>query len=600
MSRTSLAFALLGAALTPSFAPPQDEASADWPAGRFGAYLRELGPWNAPADVAIGADGTVVVVERGSHRVVVLGPDGEKREWGELGQLDSPSGVALAPEGRILIADTRNDRVQAFTRDGTCVGAWGGLRRPAGLCAVGKRIAVADTGNGRVVVFDGSRIALELTGFERPVDVAADPEGNLFVVDEGAHRVSSFDAAGEPLHAWGDFGPEVGLFGHPSGITWQGGRVYVSDADNHRVQVFEPDGTPIYEWGKHALRPGEGEGSLHYPTGVAVSPDGSLVVVAEASQDRCQVFGPTEDDPALFSTDPAILPWKVSPHYGMPIAAGGDLLAMIEPETQTILVLDTELEEPVEISRFGGYGRTPGTFRELAGVAIDPATWTLWASDRGARTLSSFRLDHDPDAPLRQVPNLATFARSVDLSRFDGCEPGAIALGKDGELFVSDLRGGRVLVLSAGLQLVREIGADVLEEPVGLAHDRERGLLHVVDAATRRVLAFDGDGELRRTFEGQDELTAPHGVTVDASGDAYVSDAGADRIVRIDPSGEVAATWGSRGLGPGQLRRPRGLVVDGRGRLVVVDHGNHRGCIFDLDGTFRYAFGPRLYVKPTR
>ena len=37
------------------------------------------------------------------------------------------------------------------------------------------------------------------------------------------------------------------------------------------------------------------------------------------------------------------------------------------------------------------------------------------------------------------------------------------------------------------------------------------------------------------------------------------------------------------------------------GRLVVLDHGNHRGQIFDPDhGTLLAGFGGRLYVEPLK
>jgi len=31
-----------------------------------------------------------------------------------------------------------------------------------------------------------------------------------------------------------------------------------------------------------------------------------------------------------------------------------------------------------------------------------------------------------------------------------------------------------------------------------------------------------------------------------------------------------------------------------------VDHGNHRLMVFDEDGAFLEAFGPRLYTRETR
>jgi hypothetical protein len=58
--------------------------------------------------------------------------------------------------------------------------------------------------------------------------------------------------------------------------------------------------------------------------------------------------------------------------------------------------------------------------------------------------------------------------------------------------------------------------------------------------------------------------------------------------------GSVRAQFGSDGSGPGQLLWPRGirLLADGSG-VVVVDHSNHRLCVFALSGEFVAAVGNR-------
>jgi hypothetical protein len=53
-------------------------------------------------------------------------------------------------------------------------------------------------------------------------------------------------------------------------------------------------------------------------------------------------------------------------------------------------------------------------------------------------------------------------------------------------------------------------------------------------------------------------------------------------------------------MGPGQLHRPTGLAFMEDGRLLVLDHGHHRGQIFTADGEYLAAFGARLYTRPTR
>ena len=63
--------------------------------------------------------------------------------------------------------------------------------------------------------------------------------------------------------------------------------------------------------------------------------------------------------------------------------------------------------------------------------------------------------------------------------------------------------------------------------------------------------------------------------------------------------GKPLGSFGRPGLGRVEFFKPRGLAFDARGRLVVVDWGNHRGQILTGDGEFVGSFGARLFVQPT-
>jgi hypothetical protein len=55
--------------------------------------------------------------------------------------------------------------------------------------------------------------------------------------------------------------------------------------------------------------------------------------------------------------------------------------------------------------------------------------------------------------------------------------------------------------------------------------------------------------------------------------------------------GQYLRGWGSQGSADGQFRCPQSVVVTGSGEVLVADPQNHRVCVFDLDGTFRYSIG---------
>jgi hypothetical protein len=72
------------------------------------------------------------------------------------------------------------------------------------------------------------------------------------------------------------------------------------------------------------------------------------------------------------------------------------------------------------------------------------------------------------------------------------------------------------------------------------------------------------------------------------------------RIVEYGPDGEFRRTIGGPGLGRVQFHKPRGLAQDERGRVIVIDWGNHRGQILSTEGEYIESFGARFFTNPLR
>jgi DNA-binding beta-propeller fold protein YncE len=71
----------------------------------------------------------------------------------------------------------------------------------------------------------------------------------------------------------------------------------------------------------------------------------------------------------------------------------------------------------------------------------------------------------------------------------------------------------------------------------------------------------------------------------EASGDAYISDSLANRIVRTKMDGSDWTALGSLGSGNGQFNDPRGIYYDSTSKYIyVTDTGNHRIVRTTLDG----------------
>jgi sugar lactone lactonase YvrE len=99
-----------------------------------------------------------------------------------------------------------------------------------------------------------------------------------------------------------------------------------------------------------------------------------------------------------------------------------------------------------------------------------------------------------------------------------------------------------------------------------------------------------GDGEFDFTtvdWGGNDQAA----IAFAPDGSFYVADPGNHRIQKFGPDRTFLAAWGSAGTEPGQFGTPIDLVVDGQGRVYVLDA--NRVQVFDADGRFLAEWGER-------
>ena len=126
--------------------------------------------------------------------------------------------------------------------------------------------------------------------FENPRGIAVDAADNVFVSDFfGGQRVQKFTSAGAFVTAWGSPGTGSGQFARPVELAVNAfGEVYVVDRDNHRIQRFSNDGAFLGSFGGQ----GTGNGQLNGPDDVAIEPSGN-VLVADVGNFRIQRFSRT-------------------------------------------------------------------------------------------------------------------------------------------------------------------------------------------------------------------------------------------------------------------------------------------------------------------
>ena len=120
------------------------------------------------------------------------------------------------------------------------------------------------------------------------------------------------------------------------------------------------------------------------------------------------------------------------------------------------------------------------------------------------------------------------------------------------------------------------------------------GSFYITSFGTHTVVLLDPNGVRRRVIDGGLEgFDRPFDVLAFPDGSLLVSEFGANRIARVAPNGTKTGSFGSRGIGEGQLLGPQFMAGDDRGHVYVSDHGNGRVSKFTTGGEFLFSFGGR-------
>lgn len=221
-----------------------------------------------------------------------------------------------------------------------------------------------------------------------------------------------------------------------------------------------------------------------------------------------------------------------------------------------------------------------------AGIEIDPIDGNIWAYERcGGGDLNDNRTncDTNPVAPIFKFDRhtgavLANFGAGLMVT------PHGIHVDRDGNVWVTDFAGN-----AAGTK----------------GHQ-----VHKFSRDGRLLLSL---GTAGKPGSGPNQFNQPNDVITAPDGSIFVSDGHAGqgmitdeamaqgrasgataRIIKFAPDGKRLMEWGQIGVRHGEFRTPHAMAFDSKGRLWVVDRGNHRLEIFDQQGKYlesRYMFG---------
>jgi len=200
----------------------------------------------APAGLAWDGRRYVASLRQGAGLVAFEGAELAQRRL-TLPRGVVPGAVAAGPGGSLLLYNAAKRSVLRLSPEGAATGeiaVGGDVTALAATAAGGFFAAVA--AEGEVRYFDaGGKLAAtwKLPAFEQvpawPTGLAAEPGGNLLVVDRHVGRVLVLDASGQVAGVGSRKGWEPGLLLFPAGIArLPGGLVVVADEGNGRAQLF--------------------------------------------------------------------------------------------------------------------------------------------------------------------------------------------------------------------------------------------------------------------------------------------------------------------------------------------------------------------------
>ena len=281
-------------------------------------------------------DGSVIVSEMAAGRLTRIRPDGTHEVVAETG--GGPNGVARLPDGRLAVCQNGGSRFGIgpwpYDFDGCAL-----LFRPVGPAddPVTPQIQLVDT-DGRV-----STLATEFTTrtgqrhpLVRPSDICVDAHGGFYITDGGTVYGRTRSVTGLLYGTLdGEIREVVYPLEMPNGVALSpdGGKVYVAETRTRRIWEFELESAGVVGRGRGlATVPCGGPLNVGGADGLCVD-HGGRILVATLGTGGVSVFSPSGD---LLGTIPADDPMTTN----MTLSEDGNALYMTLASSGRLIMVE--------------------------------------------------------------------------------------------------------------------------------------------------------------------------------------------------------------------------------------------------------------------
>ncbi|XP_038051266.1 protein lin-41-like [Patiria miniata] len=233
-------------------------------------------------DVAVYADGSIVIADTEGNRLVTLGPEGQfirvHPSNDRPGCVDNPTGVAIDKDDQLLVLDDNIslkflNRDEKLVRQFTPFAESGGV--PSCIAVDGDgQTAIGDEENEIISIFTSDGSAVKTIQAPMIGDyLTIDSKNNLLYTNFSEKKLLSLDYHGNPVISMDTVG-EDGKPIHPSGVCCDSaGDIYVSAQSSPEIECGE-----IHHYDPEGRYKGRVIQGLCNPFGVIFTPSGDLVV----------------------------------------------------------------------------------------------------------------------------------------------------------------------------------------------------------------------------------------------------------------------------------------------------------------------------------
>jgi sugar lactone lactonase YvrE len=434
--------------------------------------------------------------------------------------LNAPMGLTIDPLGNLYMADSGNACIRKLSS--------GMVTTAVGKCS--------NDGTGS-----------PSTTLQKPVSVASDAAGHLYITDTKAAQVFELEAGSLSAIAGngttgsynstaqdGQAAASIPLNGAAGLATDRSGNVYLAETGNNIVRLLTQ--------------------GLNFPT------------TGVGSQSQLQ-----------------ILQFLITSAVNLSITEGGDYQVLNDfcsgshpaptPGTSETCLMSFYFKPTLP-----GLRTSPLTFSDSK---TTPATlYTFGLSGVGQSAEAIF-------AP----GTINTLASSL-------ASPSAVAIDSVGDVYFAESSSGAISVLPAGsgtpTQLVAPGGS--ITTPTALTLDAA-GNLYIADSTANSIFRYDVNGNLTTVASGLDN---PVALAIDQLGDLYVAEDGVSTVgvLEIYAGGQQAVISGQGLISQpdnvpainAKFVHPSALYLDPSGNLYVGDRGGYRVYLIDVSGTIhRFA-----------